>query len=140
MKKLFLILGIVSSSCFALNNEMTPQGNDPMPPYDSTGFNQFRTGIQANYLEMYRALPLDKQNKVQYAATSMENIRLKPPLEAGAILANERQYTEQSVKTAVSQMSVTDAVKTQIENARSQINQRMSEKVINLKARRAAVK
>jgi hypothetical protein len=140
MKKLFLILGIVSSCCFALDNEMTPQGNDATPPYDSTGFNQSRTWIQANYFEMYRALPFDKQNKVQYAATSMENIRLKPPLEADAILANERQYTEQSVKTAVSQMSVTDAVKTQIENARSQINQRMSEKVINLKARRAAVK
>jgi len=129
----------ISASCFALDNAPSPVTAPPYAPtHDSTGFVQSMTGIQANYNEMYRALPLDQQNKVQSASTSMENIRLKSPLEAQTFFATERDRAELSMKTTVSQMSATDAVKTQIENARHEINQRLSEKILDLKARRAA--
>jgi hypothetical protein len=131
MKKMFFIIfWIISSFCFAFDNDM--------PPQDSTGFNQYKSLIQKNFNEMCKALPLDQQNKIWSASASMENIRLKPPLEAEAIFSNERQCAEQSMKTAVFQMSVTDVVKSQIENARNQMSRRMSEKVLDLKARRAA--
>jgi hypothetical protein len=135
-KMLAVILGILSTSCFALDD--LPLQNAVFPPHDSSGFNQSMTRIQANFNEMYRALPLDQQNKVQCAAMSMENIRLKPPLEALSIMNTESGYAEQSMKTSVSQMTATDAVKAQIENARHEINQRMSEKILDLKARRTS--
>jgi hypothetical protein len=140
MKKLFfMFLGVISATGFALDNiPAQPGAGNFSPPHDSAGFTRSMTGIQANYNEMYRALPLDQQNKVKCAASSMENIRLRSPLEAQAILATERSRAEQSMTTSVSQMLVADAVKTQIDNARRETSLRINEKILELKARRSA--
>jgi hypothetical protein len=137
-KAILVIMGILSASCFASGNVASPMTATNPPTHDSTGFVQSMTGIQANYDEMYRSLPLDQQNKVQNAAMSMENIRLSSPLDAQALISTQKDRAELSMKSVVSQMAVSDAVKIQIDNARHEINQRLSEKILDLKARRAA--
>jgi hypothetical protein len=141
MKKiLYVILGILTASCFADDIGAAPQEikNTPSPCHDSNGFSQSQSLIQANYNEMYRALPLDQQNRVRCAAIKMENLRLKPLLEAQTYVTTERTRAELSMKTAVSQMLVTEAVKAQVETARQEIYRRINEKIRDLKARRAA--
>jgi hypothetical protein len=139
-KILFVILGILTASCFAGDIVTAGQEikNAPSPCHDSNGFLQSQTLIQANYNEMYTALPLDQQNRVRCAATKMENLRLKPLLDAQTYFTTERNRADLSMKTAVSQMLVTNTVKAQVENARQEIYRRLNEKILDLKARRAA--
>jgi hypothetical protein len=140
MKKiLVIILGIFAAYSYADDIVAAQQEikNIPSPCHDSNGFIQSQSLIQANYNEMYRALPLDQQNRVRCAAIKMENLRLKPVLEAQTYFSSEHDRAELSMKTVVSQMLVTEAVKAQVETARQEIYRRINEKILDLKARRA---
>jgi hypothetical protein len=139
MKKiLFTLFGIFAGCCFA--SDRLPDQSDliTIPPHDTAGFSHSMTQIQANYNEMYRALPSCQQNRIQSAATTMENLRLKPPLDAQLFITTEQSRSELSMKTSVSRMLTTDAAKVQIEDARHEIYQRINEKILDLKARRKA--
>jgi len=138
MKKL-LCFAVFALAANCLGNDNAPIGQQEstsMPPHDTAGFTQSRVTIQTTYNSMYRALPLDQQGKIQSAALSMESIRLRAPVDAQTFFTTQRQRAELSMSAAVSQMSVTDAVKTQIDNSRHEIYQRINEKIHDLKARR----
>jgi hypothetical protein len=140
MKNLLLfIICLLAVACFGNDNMKTGQEEmKSFPAHDTAGFTQSRVSIQSTYNAMYAALPLDQQNRIQSAALSMENIRQKPSVDAQTFLSSQRQRAELSMTSAVSQMSVTDAVRTQIDNSRREIYQRINEKIHDLKTRRAS--
>jgi hypothetical protein len=138
MKKkiLYFILAIIQAYCFAGDN--VPLSQILPPPSDTAGFTQSKTGIQQNYNEMYMSLPCEQRHRIQSAAASIENLRLKSPQDAQTFLSIQRDRAELSMKTTVSQMVVADAVKTQIENSRREIFLRINEKILEMKVRRSA--
>jgi hypothetical protein len=136
MKKLFYIFSVViPACCFAGDNVPCSQS---LPPNDTGAFTQSKTAIQTSYNEMYKSLPYEQRQRIQSAAVTIENLRLKSPQDAETFLSIQRASAEQSMQTAVTQMLVTDAAKTQIENARRETLLRINEKILDLKARQAA--
>jgi hypothetical protein len=139
MKKLvYVMMVIIPAICLANDNFLIQLDIKNLPPSDTAGFVQSKTAIQTNYDQMYISLPCEQRLRIQSAAASIDNLRLKSAQDAQSILSTQRERAEQSMQTTVSQMAVADAVKTQIENARRETILRINEKVLELKTRRAA--
>jgi excinuclease UvrABC helicase subunit UvrB len=138
MKKLgILIAGIVLACGFVTVNAQI--SSDPVQTASGgTGYTESKMVIQANYNEMYRSLPQDIQNRIQSAATAIENIRMKPPLESQNYLSAERARAEEFIKATISQMSLSEMLKAQVDDARKEVNTQINERMNELKARRAA--
>jgi hypothetical protein len=138
MKKLgILIAGIVVAWGFTTVNAQTSSGPG-LSASGGTGYTESKMVIQANYNEMYRSLPQDIQNRIQSAATTIDNIRMKTPLESQNYLITERAKAEEFIKTTISQMSLSELLKTQVDDARKEVNAQINERMNELKARRAA--
>jgi TolA-binding protein len=138
MKKLTLMIaGIVLAGGFAVINAQTSV--EPVPAAScESGYTDSKMIIQANYNEMYKALPQDLQDRIRSAATTIENLRMKPPLELQNYVATERTRAEEFMKTTISQLSLADMLKVQVDDARKEINVQINERMNELKARRAA--
>ena len=139
--KFFLQLFFIGHAvcCFAGNNTLCWQLETKSSSLltDSASFAQSAISIQSSYNSMYKKLPQDLKNRVQCAASSMECIRSKSTSQARSILASQRKRAENSMNTAVSQLSVSDAVKAQVDVSRHEIVQRIEEMASELRARRA---
>lgn len=132
-----LIAGIVITGGFAMINAQTSVTPVSAASCES-GYTDSKMIIQANYNEMYKALPQDLQDRIRSAATTIENLRMKPPLELQNYVTTERTRAEEFMKTTVSQMSLSDMLKAQVDDARKEINVQINERMNELKARRAA--
>jgi hypothetical protein len=136
MKKIMLVtVGMLATLAYGFDNS-TYIPETGTVPRDSAGFDNVKTQVQTNFNEMYHALPADLQNRLQSAKATIENIRLKPPTEALAYVLSERERFDMFMRTTVSQMQVTDAVKVQIDNSRKEIYQRINERMSELRQRR----
>ena len=130
-KRGIMIAGIVLAGCCAMINAQT---SAPV----SASYTDSKMIIQANYNEMYKALPQDLQDRIRSASMTIENLRMKTPLELQNYVATERTRAEEFMKTTVSQMSLSEMLKAQVDDARKEINVQINERMNELKARRAA--
>jgi hypothetical protein len=138
MKKTGIIIaGIIVAGCFTSINAQTTADPGQAPTVGS-GYAESKMIIQTNYNEMYRSLPQDIQNRIQSAAMTIENIRMKTPLESQNYLTTERARAEEFIKTSISQMSLSEMLKTQVDDARKDANAQINERMNEMKARRAA--
>ncbi len=103
-------------------------------------FQESRAAIQSNYDQLYQSLPQDLQAQIKSAASTIENLRMMTPDEMKAYMATESERAESFVKSTISQLPVADAVKTQVDDSRAESCQQISERMNELKARRAAHK
>jgi hypothetical protein len=134
MKKIgIMIAGTVLVCGFAMINAQTS-----VEPVLASGYTDSKMIIQANYNEMYKALPQDLQDRIHSAAMTIENLRMKTPVELQNYVATERTRAEEFMKTTVSQMSLSDMLKAQVDDARKELNVQINERMNELKARRAA--
>jgi hypothetical protein len=136
-KQGILIAGIILAGGIAVINAQTSV--TPVPAAScASGYTDSKTIIQANYIEMYKALPQDLQDRIRSAAMTIENLRMKTPVELQNYVATERTRAEEFMKTTVSQMSLSDMLKAQVDDARKEVNVQINERMNELKARRAA--
>jgi hypothetical protein len=131
------IAGIILACGFAMINAQTSVAPVPAASCES-GYTDSKMIIQTNYNEMYKALPQDLQDRIHSAAMTIENLRMKPPVELQNYIATERTRAEEFMKTTISQMSLSDMLKAQVDDARKEINVQINERMNELKARRAA--
>jgi excinuclease UvrABC helicase subunit UvrB len=134
MRKTFLLAlatALVGGFSFVNAQSATPS---------TAAFQESKALIQANYNQLYQALPQDIQAQIKSAASTIENLRMMTPDEAKIYVATETEKAESFIKSTISQLPVADAVKTQVDNARMESCQQINERMDELKARRAAGK
>jgi excinuclease UvrABC helicase subunit UvrB len=134
--------GVVIGGCFLFVNAQSAQTpNGSMAGTANAGaFQESKTQIQSNYEELYKALPQDIQAQIKSAASTIENVRMMTPEESKIYVASESERAESFIKSTISQLPLADAVKTQVDDARAESCQQISERMNELKARRAARK
>ncbi len=133
MKKTILcVLATVAAGMFALVNAQSASSG--------AAFDQTRSIVQANYDELYRSLPQDLRTRIQSASATIDNIRMMSPQQTGDYLTTERERSDQFIRSTISTMILTDEAKAQVDDASKETCQQISERMTELKARRAARK
>ncbi len=108
----------------------------PSNPNESS-FEQSKYSIQNNYNQLYSSLPLDLQTRVRSASNTIDNIRMMSTQEAQVYVAGERLKSDQYMSGTISQMVLSDEVKTQVDNSRKEVFTQINNRMNEFKARRA---
>ena len=103
-----------------------------------TSFDQTKISIQNSYAQLYNTLPLDLQTRVRSASATIDNIRMMSSQEAQTYLASERQRSDQYIVGTISQMTLSDQAKMQVDNSRKEVFDQIDNRMNEFKVRRAS--